>query len=577
MAIFHCSLRVFSRAEGHSAVAAAAYRAGMELRDERRGFTHRYQHRKGVVKSFILAPPTAPENTYNRAQLWNAAETAETRKNSRVAREIILALPHELTPAAREAVVRDMAQWLVNRYHVAVDTALHRPVDGDGHDKRNHHAHLLFTTREVTKDGMGKKTRVLDDKEKGPQEIELIRSVWETLANDALERAGFSDAKIDRRTLEDQGIDRIPQVHIGPESKAIEERFEDEEDNDKKEDEEDKDGKGKKGKGGNGEGKPPSMNNSAKAGNEGTGHKPDYKKIDQDRSRSDLVSEIKTVNAERAKWSSVPLNKQIYALEQEISRLDTRVKHFERLEAKTSLSGAIRSAIFKAVRFSKEALTSRMERRRALRLTQREQQSRAARQKQRYSKTYRVGIHEQIRNMRTRLDILKDSHSDYQKYQLFVASIEKALAARPIKPAPEAKKARTITNQEFALKLAMKAALARENVSTKHKAAARPSRPSPIKAVIDRATTKAEPQKPTNSPFNQKAQAYKPVKILTREQVRAKSETIVAEIRQNIPPLYKAPPYTQKAPKASKMSAKFNKSAFGGGKASTKRHAPPPP
>lgn len=191
MAIYHCSLRVFSRAEGHSAVAAAAYRAGAVLHDERRCFTHRYQHRKGVVASFILTPPHAPEITRNRALLWNAAEAAETRKNSRVAREVILALPHELPAATRASLTRDMGLWLVERYGVAVDISLHSPEAGDGHDLRNHHAHLLFTTREVTKDGLGKKTRILDDRENGPQEVELIRLIWETLANDALEQAGF--------------------------------------------------------------------------------------------------------------------------------------------------------------------------------------------------------------------------------------------------------------------------------------------------------------------------------------------------------------------------------------------------
>lgn len=125
------------------------------------------------MASFIITPPQAPEITRNRVTLWNAVEAAETRKNSRVAREIILALPHELSAPAREALTRDMALWLVERYNVAVDTSLHSPVAGDGHDPRNHHAHLLFTTREITKDGLGKKTRILDDREQGPQEVEL--------------------------------------------------------------------------------------------------------------------------------------------------------------------------------------------------------------------------------------------------------------------------------------------------------------------------------------------------------------------------------------------------------------------
>jgi len=96
MAIYHCSLKVFSRSEGHSAVAAAAYRSGSILRDERAGKTHRYQNRSGVADTFILAPPFAPKNLLTRAVLWNAAEASETRKNSRVAREVILALPHSI-------------------------------------------------------------------------------------------------------------------------------------------------------------------------------------------------------------------------------------------------------------------------------------------------------------------------------------------------------------------------------------------------------------------------------------------------------------------------------------------------
>ena len=88
MAIYHCSLRTFSRSQGDSAVAAAAYRAGAKLRDKRTGRIHRYEKRRGVKSAFILAPHGVPEKFLTRAFLWNAAEIAETRKNSRVAREV---------------------------------------------------------------------------------------------------------------------------------------------------------------------------------------------------------------------------------------------------------------------------------------------------------------------------------------------------------------------------------------------------------------------------------------------------------------------------------------------------------
>lgn len=467
MAIYHCSLRVFSRSDGHSAVAAAAYRAGAVLHDERRGFTHRYHNRKGVVSSFILTPPQAPETTRDRVTLWNAVEAAETRKNSRVAREIILALPHELPAPAREALARDMSLWLVERYNVAVDTSLHSPVAGDGHDPRNHHAHLLFTTREITKDGFGKKTRVLDDREQGPQEVELIRLIWETLANDALEQAGLTHAKIDRRTLDDQGIDRIPQIHIGPEGKAAKEKQADDEDDKKDDEDESGDKDGKHGSGGSGDKRPaPKPAKETTAEKETTSQKRDvdYKSIDQGQTRAELVEEIKRVNAERSKWPALPLTEQIKTIEQEMTRLDKRVRHFENIYAKTSLPNVIKKSIVEIVRFSKDLLFNRILNREALRLSEQESQARIVRQNFRYGRSFRTGIHEQIREMKTRLSMLEESHEHYRKYKSFVDSIERTLAENPAIKFTESAKTKTITDLEFSTKLKLKSELLREGV-----------------------------------------------------------------------------------------------------------------
>lgn len=467
MAIYHCSLRVFSRSDGHSAVAAAAYRAGAVLHDERRGFTHRYHNRKGVVASFILTPSQAPETTRDRVTLWNAVEAAETRKNSRVAREIILALPHELPAPAREALARDMSLWLVERYNVAVDTSLHSPVDGDGHDPRNHHAHLLFTTREVTKDGLGKKTRILDDREQGPQEVELIRLIWETLANDALEQAGLPHAKIDRRTLDDQGIDRIPQIHIGPEGKAAKEKQTDNEDDKKEDEDESGDKDGKQGSGGSGDkGLAPKPAKETTAEKETTSQKRDvdYKTIDRGQTRAELVEEIKRVNAERSKWPALPLAEQIKTIEQEMARLDKRVRQFENIYAKTSLPNIIKKSIVEIVRFSKELLFTRILNRESLRLSEQESQARIVRQNFRYGRSYRTGIHEQIQTMKTRLSMLEESHENYRKYKSFVDSIEKTLAENPAVKFTESAKIKTITDLEFSTKLKLKAELLREGV-----------------------------------------------------------------------------------------------------------------
>jgi hypothetical protein len=113
-------------------------------------------------------------------------------------------LPHELTDADRAALTQDMSGWLMERYGVAVDAAIHAPVLDNGDDERNHHAHILFTTRQVTSDGLGKKTRILDGKGSGEAETRVISEVWESFLNDALVKAGYTDALVDRRSLEDQ-------------------------------------------------------------------------------------------------------------------------------------------------------------------------------------------------------------------------------------------------------------------------------------------------------------------------------------------------------------------------------------
>lgn len=212
MAIFHLSLKVFSRSKGQSAVAAASYRAGVRLWDVRAGTTADYTRKQGVVTSFLSFPATMPLGLRDRGVLWNLAEAAENRKNSRVAREIDVALPYELNPAAREDLVRQLAQELVNRYGVAVDSSIHLPDRGG--DLRNHHAHILFTTRAVGAEGFGEKTLALDSFAQGSIETLALRIAWETMVNQALEIAGLS-ARIDHRSHKDKGMDVPPQIHVG--------------------------------------------------------------------------------------------------------------------------------------------------------------------------------------------------------------------------------------------------------------------------------------------------------------------------------------------------------------------------
>jgi ATP-dependent exoDNAse (exonuclease V) alpha subunit len=221
VAIYYLSLKNFSRSDGSNGPSAAAYRAGERIRDERTGRIYDHSARGDVLHKEIILPSQFTELDVgwarDRAFLWNAAEAAEKRRNSRVAREYTVALPHELNADQRIQLVRSFAQELSDRYRFGVDLAVHAPRDFPGSDPRNFHAHLLATTREITPEGLGSKTSVeLGDtarRELGlsPAVYELlhVRERWATVTNEALHDAALV-TRIDHRTLREQGIDREP-------------------------------------------------------------------------------------------------------------------------------------------------------------------------------------------------------------------------------------------------------------------------------------------------------------------------------------------------------------------------------
>ena len=197
MAIYHLRASIISRSQGRSATAAIAYRVAERIEDRRTGLVFDYAKRGGVDHTEILAPEHAPDWVSDRSELWNRVEESETRKNSQVAREVRVALPAELTHVQRVELVRDFAQeQFVDRGMIA-DIALHAP--GRDGDDRNHHAHILLTTREIDPEGFTTKNRDWN-------KVELLedwRETWARDANLALERAGIEE-RIDHRTLEAQ-------------------------------------------------------------------------------------------------------------------------------------------------------------------------------------------------------------------------------------------------------------------------------------------------------------------------------------------------------------------------------------
>ncbi|MDC7694422.1 Ti-type conjugative transfer relaxase TraA [Asticcacaulis sp. DXS10W] len=232
MAIYHLSMKPIARGSGRSAVAAAAYRSGTRLTNERDGLTHDYTRKGGVEHTEIVLPEGVEANwARDREQLWNAAETAEKRKDARVAREIEVALPHELNADQRLELVREFSQSVANKYGVAVDFAIHAP--DEAMDVRNHHAHILLTTRTVGPDGLGDKSDLERenkwlkalDRLTTDQQLKALRLEWEERTNHALANAGH-DIRIDHRSHEERGLEIEPTQHVGVHATQIERKGE---------------------------------------------------------------------------------------------------------------------------------------------------------------------------------------------------------------------------------------------------------------------------------------------------------------------------------------------------------------
>jgi Ti-type conjugative transfer relaxase TraA len=230
MATYHCSINSVSRSEGRSSVAAASYRSADKLLDERTGITSDYTRKKGVEHSEIVLPKGVnAEWALDRQMLWNAAELSEKRKDSRVAREVEVSLPHELNEQERLTLTKNFSQYLSDQYKVAVDFAIHKPHDRS--DERNFHAHILMTTREISEQGLTKKSVFEKDMRwllannlpTARMQYKAVREQWANFANKALEEKGLN-IRIDHRSFEDQGIALAPTQHVGVQASRMQDR-----------------------------------------------------------------------------------------------------------------------------------------------------------------------------------------------------------------------------------------------------------------------------------------------------------------------------------------------------------------
>ena len=299
MAIYHCSCQVISRAQGRSAVGAAAYRSGTHLTNEYDGLTHDFTRKQGVVYEAVLLPENAPAEYRDRAVLWNEVEKIEKSSKAQLAREYEISIPRELEPEKRAAWATRLATDLFVKRGMCVDLAIH---DKEA-DEPNPHVHIMVTMRPLDKDGKweskteqlylcknpageeraftkdelalqehegwqkqhhyslngdpkkkkvyltayekennpkyAKYERIKNDRQPKTEKLgrqnqtaafwnskdflQTVRAEVADQINVELERLGV-EQRVDHRSLQDQGIDREPTIHVGPAATAMERR-----------------------------------------------------------------------------------------------------------------------------------------------------------------------------------------------------------------------------------------------------------------------------------------------------------------------------------------------------------------
>ena len=147
MAIYHLEAKVVSRGAGRSAVAASAYLSCSRLYNDYDGIQHDYTKKQGLVWQQIFLPEYASQEWQDREKLWNAVEEVETAKDSRLAREFVVALPIELSREQQIGLLQDFIREQFVSDGMCADAAIH---DTDGH---NPHAHILLTVRPLDEQG----------------------------------------------------------------------------------------------------------------------------------------------------------------------------------------------------------------------------------------------------------------------------------------------------------------------------------------------------------------------------------------------------------------------------------------
>ena len=449
----HIHIQEISRGKGRSATSASSYRSAtrIENRRERRrmreplrqelldaksprrrllrdihpelpGRVHDFRRKQGVLREGIRLPLYALREYLDRATLWNEAEDSEPRCNSVVAREADIALPCELTLDQNWEIAEAIADWFIARYGVGVDICIHRAADG--HDPRNTHLHIMWTVRELTEDGFGKKTRVLDSYQTRKAEFFAIRQCYQDCVNAGYEKAGM-EHRIDVRSYKAQGIDRIPQIHIGVAGMAMADRGE------KPESHEQLDSKGRL---------------------------TDWKKIDNGVTRAEHNANVVKLNERAEQHGSMPLHVQIKNIDQYMTLLIKKYADIQALIPASMLPLWVQALIEKYRLKARDVFESFMQAKMA--------------DEQRQEERRREGNHAKMKRIEKEIEELEQAKERRQALQRLYTKIEAHIAMRPSAPlvAPiERPPTRILSVEQYRVELVAKAEMARARVPPEYR------------------------------------------------------------------------------------------------------------
>ncbi|WP_341758073.1 MobA/MobL family protein [Candidatus Tisiphia endosymbiont of Ditula angustiorana] len=217
MAIYHCNKSEVRRSKGQNAVAASSYISRSKLQffttdrktGEKRTITYNFTSRKGLAHSIILAPNDAPSWVYDRQELWNKAESSETRKNAETARKLTIALPKELTQQQNTELTEHFASECLVSHGMIADINIHYD------NPNNPHVHIQMTTRKLLRLENGEVIFGEKGRDWGRRNsLYYYRENVAYFINQYLEKYGHL-AKVSHLSHKARGIDLIPTIHEG--------------------------------------------------------------------------------------------------------------------------------------------------------------------------------------------------------------------------------------------------------------------------------------------------------------------------------------------------------------------------